>query len=60
MLPDWDGEVTASFGLTGVDRRAVVVLIDGEGVIRGQGAGARGGEEVLALVREHLPDLDAE
>lgn len=60
MLPDWDGEMTAGFGLAGVDRRAVAVLIDGEGIIRGQGAGARGGEEILALVREHLPGLGAE
>lgn len=60
MLPDWDGAVTASFGLSGVDRRAVAVLIDSDGIIRGEGAGPQGAEEILALAREHLPGLGAE
>ena len=49
MLPDWDGGVTKSFGLQAVDQQAVAVLIDGNGSIRGYGAGAQGGEQVLAL-----------
>jgi hypothetical protein len=49
MLPDWDGKVTTSFGLSGIDQQAVAVLIDGEGNIRGYGAGAQGGQQVLAL-----------
>ena len=49
MLPDWDGSVTKSFGLQAVDQQAVAVLIDGNGYIRGYGAGAQGGEQVLAL-----------
>jgi hypothetical protein len=48
MLPDWDGKVIASFGVSGVDRQAVAVLVDGEGYIRGYGAGAQGGEQILA------------
>ncbi len=48
MLPDWDGKTIASFGVSGVDRQAVAVLIDGEGYIRGYGAGAQGGEQILA------------
>lgn len=49
MLPDWQGQVPDAYGLSGVDRQAVAVLIDGEGVIRGYGAGAQGGEQILAL-----------
>lgn len=49
MLPDWDGNVTKSFGLQAVDQQAVAVLIDGNGYIRGYGAGAQGGDQVLAL-----------
>ena len=52
MLPDWDGAVTQRFGLSGVDRQAVAVLIDGDGGIRGYGRGAQGGEQILALVDE--------
>ena len=52
LLPDWDGAVTRSFGLSGVDRQAVAVLIDGDGAIRGNGAGAQAGEQILALVGE--------
>lgn len=49
MLPDWDGSVTRSFGLQAVDQQAVAVLIDGNGYIRGYGAGAQGGDQILAL-----------
>ena len=52
LLPDWDGAVTRSFGLSGVDRQAVAVLIGGDGAIRGHGAGAQAGEQILALVGE--------
>ncbi len=52
MLPDWDGAVTRSFGLSGVDRQAVAVLIDGDGAIRGSGVGAQAGEQILALFGE--------
>ncbi len=53
LLPDWDGAVTRRFGLSGVDRQAVAVLIGGDGAIRGYGRGAQGGEQILALVDEH-------
>ena len=49
MLPDWDGSVTKSYGLQAVDQQAVAVLIDGNGYIRGYGAGAQGGDQILAL-----------
>ena len=49
MLPDWDGSVTKSFGLQAVDQQAVAVLVDGNGYIRGYGAGAQGGDQILAL-----------
>lgn len=49
MLPDWSGTVIKSFNLSGLDRQAVVVLVDGEGYIRGYGAGMQGGEQILGL-----------
>lgn len=49
MLPDWDGSVTRSYGLSGVDQQAVAVLVDGNGYIRGYGAGQQGGQQILAL-----------
>ena len=49
MCPDWDGNVTKSFGLQAVDQQAVAVLVDGQGYIRGYGAGAQGGDQILAL-----------
>lgn len=49
MCPDWDGSVTKSFGLQAVDQQAVAVLIDGQGYIRGYGAGMQGGDQILGL-----------
>jgi hypothetical protein len=49
MLMDWDGKVTSSYGLSGVDKQAVAVLIDENGAVRGYGAGAQGGQQILAL-----------
>lgn len=49
MLPDWDGAVTKSYGLTDVNAQAVAVLVDGNGYIRGYGAGDQGGHQILAL-----------
>ena len=50
MLMDWDGKVTASYGLSGVDKQATAVLIDENGAIQGYGTGAQGGEQILALL----------
>lgn len=50
MLPDWDGKVTASFGVTDVKKQAVAVLIDENGRRIGSGSGDQGGEQVLALL----------
>jgi hypothetical protein len=49
MLPDWQGQVATAYGLSGVDRQAVAILIDGDGLIRGYGAGAQGGAQLLSL-----------
>jgi len=49
MCPDWDGSVTKSFGLQAVDQQAVAVLVDGQGYIRGYGAGMQGGDQILGL-----------
>lgn len=50
MLMDWKGEVASSFGMSGVDKQAAGVLVDGEGRVLGSGAGAQAGEELLAQV----------
>ena len=50
LLPDWRGEIAPAFGLTGVDRRAVAVLVDGDGLIRGQAAGPEAGTHIHALL----------
>ncbi len=50
MLLDWSGGVTDQFGLTGVDKEAVAVLVDGGGQVIGSGAGAQFGEQIVALL----------
>ncbi len=50
MLMDWSGEVVHGFGLSGVDREAVGVVLDGDGKILGSGAGAQLGEQILAVL----------
>jgi hypothetical protein len=50
MLMDWGGEVTDSFGLSGVDQEAVGVVVDADGRIVGSGRGATLGEDVLSIV----------
>ena len=50
MLMDWSGDVIASFGLSGVDKEAVGVVLDGDGKILGSGSGAELGEQVLAIL----------
>ena len=52
MLMDWKGEVAESFGLCGVDKQAVGVLIDGGRRILGSGTGAKAGEEILGLLAQ--------
>jgi hypothetical protein len=49
LLPDWDGKVTASYGIKDVTQQAVAVLVGPDGAIRGQAAGANAGQEILAL-----------
>lgn len=50
MLMDWSGDVIGAFGLSGVDREAVGVVVDGDGKILGAGSGAQLGEQVLAIL----------
>lgn len=50
MLMDWSGEVVGGFGLSGVDKEAIGVVVDGEGRILGSGSGAQLGEQVLAVL----------
>jgi hypothetical protein len=50
MLMDWSGEVVGGFGLSGVDKEAVGVVVDGDGKILGAGHGAQLGEQVLAIL----------
>jgi peroxiredoxin len=50
MLMDWSGDVIGSFGLSGVDKEAVGVVLDGDGKILGSGSGAQLGEQVLAIL----------
>lgn len=49
MLPDWEGKMAASFGLSGINEQAVGVMVDGNGYIRGYGVGAQGGQQLLSL-----------
>ncbi len=49
MLPDWKGEVASSFGLADVDKEVVMVLVDAEGGVRGQGRGDQAAQQILAL-----------
>jgi len=50
MLMDWSGEVVGGFGLSGVDKEAVGVVVDGDAQILGSGSGAQLGEQVLAVL----------
>ncbi len=49
MLPDWNGKVTASFGLKGVEQQAAAVLIGSDGQVRGTASGSDAAEQLLAL-----------
>lgn len=50
MLLDWSGGVTDEFGLTGVDKEAVAVAVDGDGKVIGSGTGEQLGPEILAVL----------
>jgi hypothetical protein len=50
MLLDWSGGVTDQFGLTGVDKEAAAVAVDGEGKVLGSGTGEQLGPEILAVL----------
>jgi hypothetical protein len=42
--------VTDQFGLTGVDKEAVAVAVDGDGKVIGSGIGDQLGPEILAVL----------
>lgn len=50
MLLDWSGGVTDQFGLSGVDKEAAAVVVDGEGKVIGSGTGGQLGEQVIAVL----------
>ncbi|MGI8554512.1 MAG: TlpA family protein disulfide reductase [Dehalococcoidia bacterium] len=54
LLPDWDGKVVSSYGLTGVDKQAVAIVVDAQGNIKGQASGPQASERVLTLVEQAL------
>jgi hypothetical protein len=50
MLMDWSGEVVDSFGLTGVDREAVGLVLDENQNIIGSGTGDGIADEVMSVL----------
>jgi AhpC/TSA family len=50
MVMDWPGSVVDEYGLSGVDKEAAAVVLDGDGRVLGSGTGAQLGEEVLAVL----------
>jgi hypothetical protein len=50
MVMDWSGSVVDEYGLSGVDKEAAAVVVDGGGQVLGSGTGAQLGEEVLAVL----------
>jgi hypothetical protein len=49
LLPDWDGKVTASYGLKDVTQQTVAVLVGPDGTTRGQASGDNTSQQILAL-----------
>jgi hypothetical protein len=49
MLPDWEGSVASGFGVGEVEDEYVMLLIDGERNVRGQGRGTQAAQQILAL-----------
>ena len=50
MLMDWSGSVVDSFGLTGVDREAVGLVLDADQNIIGSGSGDHIADDVLPVL----------
>lgn len=49
MLPDWDGQVADSFGVTDTDQASAFVLIDADGNVRGWGRGDEAAQQIMGL-----------
>ena len=48
IAPDWDGKVTAAYGVGDLNQDAVAVLVSSDGAIVGRGRGAEAAEKLLA------------
>jgi hypothetical protein len=48
MLPDWDGDVATGFGVGDVENEYAMLLVDGEGNVRGQGRGAQAAQQIMS------------
>jgi hypothetical protein len=51
LLPDWKGEVSKAFGVKDADKRAALVVVDGDGRVVGSYQGPEPGKAMLHLVR---------
>ncbi len=51
IAPDWDGKVTAAYGVGDLNQDAVAVLVGSDGAIIGQGRGAEAAEKLLGAAR---------
>ena len=52
ILPDWDGQLAAATGLSGLDQTAAVVVLDGRGGVVGVYQGANLASAALALLAQ--------
>jgi len=49
MLPDWDGVVANSFGISDTDQASAFILIDADGNVRGYGRGTEAAKQIMEL-----------
>jgi hypothetical protein len=49
VLPDWDGKVTTSYGISGTSEQAIAVLVGADGTFLGQATGPDASKQILAL-----------
>ena len=49
IAPDWDGKVTAAYGVGDLNQDAVAVLIGPDGAIMGRGRGAEAADELIMI-----------
>ena len=51
ILTDWDGVVSRAYGATRVDKKGLIVLIDGEGAVRGHHQSAQLDRAALEMLQ---------